>query len=47
MAVLALDPELDPQGWVEAVVAGNTYEHYAEHHDELLAATRTERYGER
>jgi len=42
VAVLALDPELDPKGWVEAVVAGNTYEHYAEHHDELLAATRTE-----
>ena len=42
VAVLALDPELDPKGWVEAVVAGNTYEHYAEHHDELRAATRTE-----
>lgn len=41
-AVLALDPELDPKGWVEAVVAGNTYEHYAEHREELRAATRTE-----
>jgi hypothetical protein len=41
-AVLALDPELDPKGWVEAVVAGNTYEHYEEHRDELQAATRTE-----
>jgi hypothetical protein len=39
-AVLALDPELDPQGWVEAVVAGNTYEHYAEHSAELRAAAR-------
>ena len=34
-AVLALDPELDPKGWVEAVVAGNTYEHYDEHRAEL------------
>ena len=42
VAVLALDPELDPQGWVEAVVAGNTYEHYEEHRDELRAATRRE-----
>jgi hypothetical protein len=41
-AVLALDPELDPKGWVEAIVAGNTYEHYGEHRDELMAATRTE-----
>ena len=42
LALLTLDPELDQKGWVEAVVAGNTYEHYAEHHDELRAATRTE-----
>jgi hypothetical protein len=42
LALLTLDPELDLKGWVEAVVAGNTYEHYAEHHDELRAATRTE-----
>ena len=30
-AILTLDPELDPKGWVEAVVAGNTYDHYQEH----------------
>ena len=41
-AILTLDPELDPKGWVEAVVAGNTYEHYEEHRDELRAETRTE-----
>ena len=41
-AVLALDPDLDPKGWVEAVVAGNTYEHYEEHREELRVATRTE-----
>ena len=41
-AVLTLDPELDPKGWVEDVVAGNTYEHYEEHRDELRAVTRTE-----
>ena len=41
-AVLTLDPELDPKGWVEAVVAGNTYEHYEEHREELRAAARTE-----
>ena len=27
LALLTLDPELDPKGWVEAIVAGNTYEH--------------------
>ena len=42
LALLTLDPELDAKGWVEAVVAGNTYEHYQEHHDELRAAIRTE-----
>ena len=42
LALLTLDPDLDAKGWVEAVVAGNTYEHYEEHHDELRAATRTE-----
>ena len=41
-AVLTLDPELDPEGWVEAVVAGNTYEHYEEHREELRAAARAE-----
>jgi len=41
-AVLTLDPELDPKGWVEAVVAGNTYEHYEEHREELQAAAGTE-----
>ena len=41
-AILTLDPELDPKGWVEAVVAGNTYEHYEEHREELRAAARTE-----
>jgi len=41
-AVLTLDPELDPKGWVEAVVAGNTYEHYEEHREELRAAARAE-----
>jgi len=41
-AVLTLDPELDPKGWVEAVVAGNTYEHYEEHREELRAAAGTE-----
>lgn len=41
-ALLTLDPELDTKGWVEAVVAGNTYEHYAEHHNELRAASPTE-----
>jgi Mycothiol maleylpyruvate isomerase N-terminal domain len=43
VAVLALDPELDPKGWVEAVVAGNTYEHYEEHAPELRAALGGER----
>jgi hypothetical protein len=28
-------PELDPDGWVVAVVAENTYEHYDEHLGEL------------
>ena len=42
VALLALDPELDPKGWVEAIVAGNTYEHYEEHREELRAATLTE-----
>lgn len=42
VAVLALDPELDPRGWVEAVVAGNTYEHYEEHRAELRTAARVE-----
>ena len=41
-AVVTLDPELDPKGWVEAVVAGNTYEHYEEHREELRAAARAE-----
>jgi len=41
-AVLTLDPELDPKGWVEAIVAGNTYEHYEEHREELRAAAGTE-----
>jgi len=41
-AVVTLDPELDPKGWVEAVVAGNTYEHYEEHREELRAAAGTE-----
>jgi mycothiol maleylpyruvate isomerase-like protein len=41
-AILALDPELDPKGWVEAVVAGNTYEHYEEHRAELRAAIGVE-----
>ncbi len=41
-AVLALDPELDPKGWVEAVVAGNTYEHYDEHRAELESAFSVE-----
>jgi len=41
-AILTLDSELDPKGWVEAVVAGNTYEHYEEHREELRAAARTE-----
>ena len=43
-AILTLDPELDPKGWVEAVVAGNTYEHYEEHREELRAAARTEAF---
>lgn len=42
VAVLALDPDLDPRGWVEAVVAGNTYEHYEEHRAELRSAARVE-----
>ena len=42
LALLTLDPELDAKGWVEAVVAGNTYEHYEEHREELRAATRRE-----
>src|SRR5688500_17389787 len=41
-AVLTLDPELDPKGWIEGVVAGNTYENDEEHGDEVRAATRTE-----
>jgi hypothetical protein len=42
LALLTLDPELDAKGWVEAVVAGNTYEHYEEHREELRAATQRE-----
>ena len=42
VAILALDPELDPKGWVEAVVAGNTYEHYDEHRAELESAISVE-----
>jgi hypothetical protein len=42
LALLTFDPELDAKGWVEAVVAGNTYEHYEEHREELRAATQRE-----
>jgi hypothetical protein len=37
-AIRAL-PSLDPDGWVVAVVADNTYEHYDEHLPELDGAT--------
>jgi len=37
-AIRAL-PSLDPDGWVVAVVAENTYEHYDEHFVELDGAT--------
>lgn len=38
-AVASLDG-LDDDGWVEHVVAGNTYEHYEEHLPEVEAARR-------
>ncbi|HSL75565.1 MAG TPA: maleylpyruvate isomerase N-terminal domain-containing protein [Candidatus Limnocylindrales bacterium] len=38
-AVASLDG-LDDDGWVEHVVAGNTYEHYEEHLPEVQAALR-------
>ena len=38
-AVASLDG-LDDDGWVEHVVAGNTYEHYEEHLPEVEAALR-------
>ena len=38
-AVASLDG-LDADGWVEHVVAGNTYEHYEEHLPEVEAALR-------
>jgi hypothetical protein len=36
-AVAELDARLD-DGWIAAIVGGNTYEHYAEHQPELEAA---------
>ena len=36
-AVASLEA-LDAEGWVEHVVAGNTYEHYEEHFPEVEAA---------
>ena len=40
-AVASLDA-LDAEGWVEHVVAGNTYEHYDEHRPEVDAALAAE-----
>jgi Mycothiol maleylpyruvate isomerase N-terminal domain len=36
-AVAGLPVELDPDGWIEAVVAGNSYGHYVEHRAEVDA----------
>jgi hypothetical protein len=37
-AVAELDATLDDDGWVAAIVGGNTHEHYEEHQPELEAA---------
>ena len=34
-AIAELPPDLDDDGWVAAVVRGNTFDHYDEHRDEL------------
>jgi uncharacterized protein (TIGR03083 family) len=34
-AALRAVPALDADGWVQAIVAGNTFEHYEEHQPEL------------
>ena len=41
-ALQALDPALDDEGWVTAVVAGNTFEHYEEHVAELPGGPASE-----
>lgn len=37
-AIASLPPDLDPDGWTEAVVAGNSFGHYDEHLPELDGA---------
>jgi hypothetical protein len=34
-AIVELPPGLDEEGWIEAVVGGNSFDHYDEHREEL------------